>query len=70
MQKLCADIVNIMYKSQAKKHKLNVDIVAWCSTNCLVWCCCMSLVILRIHDMQQASHKAEPDNYKHAVNDM
>ena len=26
--------------------------------------------ILGVHDMQQASRKAEPGNYKHAVNDM
>ena len=25
---------------------------------------------LGVHDMQQASRKAEPGNYKHAVNDM
>ena len=26
--------------------------------------------ILGVHDMQQASRKAEPGDYKHAVNDM
>ena len=25
--------------------------------------------LLGVHDMQQASHKAEPGDYKHAVND-
>ena len=28
------------------------------------------LLLLGVHDMQQASHKAEPGDYKHAVNDM
>ena len=27
-------------------------------------------LILGVHDMQQASRKAEPGDYKHAVNDM
>ena len=26
--------------------------------------------LLVVHDMEQASHKAEPGDYKHAVNDM
>ena len=26
--------------------------------------------VLGVHDMQQASRKAEPGDYKHAVNDM
>ena len=47
-----------------------VDIVSPNAELSLLYNSKLVLYILGVHDMQQASHKAESSNYKHAVNDM